>query len=945
MQTIELDFEQAKTRHLLFKTRLKSILYGAEIDEQPVISHLDCAVGKWIYGHALKEYGHIPEMQQLERVHTSIHESAKELIRLYKEGKIDEARRGLSSIELIADNLVALLTVIEMKVKLSNHPSVTLDKNDELLSINYKELLELHNTIRDLDAHIRKQTDELSSSQRNVEKKLRNHFSHAPVAICILRGRDFIIELANDLYLQHVDKKADIVGKQLFDILPELEGQGIREMLNEVMNSGMLFTGNDIEVILIRNGIKETAYFDFVYKLLDDHEETPGIMIVCSEVTAQVIAKKTLIENQQRLNIVIEATALGTYELNIKFDIITFSARYLEIFGFSVEQNPSHIDMLNSIHPDDLYIRDEAYKSSTKTGVLSYEIRIIWGDNTIHWIKAMGKVFFDEANIPEKVMGTVMDITESKTAEDKILKANEALELAMKAGNLGSYELNLETGEANFNETSKGHFGFPLNIHVTIDDIRSVTHPEDRDAIKSKMQLALGNKEIYAAEYRIITKENHIRWISTSGKGIYDKKGTLIKLVGVIENITDRKHAVDELNLSVQKFRLLADSMPQFIWTGDPSGNLNYFNQSVFDYTGLSPAQIYLEGWLQIVHPDDREENIAKWMHAVQTGEDFLYEHRFHKHTGEYRWQLSRAIPQRNKAGEIQMWVGTSTDIQDQKTMAQYLEGLVKERTKELKNANIELESMNLELRSFTYISSHDLQEPLRKIQTFVSRIQETDGDTLSKDGVNYFNRIQQSANKMKTLINDLLTYSRASATEKIFETTNLNLLLQEIKTDLTDSLKEKSGTLEIASIPEMNAIPFQLRQLFINLISNAIKFAKPSTPPIIKISSSLLLGKDTGNINAHENELYHQIIVSDNGIGFDAAYKDKIFDVFQRLHPKNEYEGTGIGLSICNKIVQNHNGFITAYAEPNKGAAFTIYLPVRYFNITNTFSSFQNSL
>ncbi len=930
MYTLELDFEQAKTRHLLFKTKLRSILYGAEIDDQPVVSHLNCAVGKWINEHALKKYGHIPEMHQLELIHTNVHECAKELVSLYKDGKINEARKGLSNLELIADHFVALLTVVELKLQLGNHPSSITRANEDILNNTHKELLELHTSMRELDASIRKQTDELVSSQRGVENKLRNHFSHAPVAICILRGSDFVVELANDMYLQHIDKKADVIGKSLFEELPELEGQGIREMLKGVMDSGIPYVGNEIEVVMKRNGIAETVYFNFVYKALDDHDALPGIMVVCSEVTDQVLAKKVMLESQQRLNIAIEATALGTYEVNLKTSELLYSERYLEIFGYEPHENPTHKELVAFVHADDVKIREQAFIKASETSKLFYEARIILRDGSVRWLRAIGKLSFDENGKPEKILGTAMDITEEIAAKEKIRKANEVLEIALQSAKLGTYELNIKSGKANFSLLCKEIFGFETDKNVTIEDVRNSTHPDDKEITRSYMLEALANKQNYDAEYRIITADKSTRWISISGKGVYDAEGNVKKLIGVIENITNRKRSEDELNISVQKFRLLADSMPQFVWTGDTAGNLNYFNQSVFDYTGLSPAEIYLEGWLQIVHPDDRAENIEKWIEAIQTGNDFIFEHRFKKNTGEYRWQLSRAIAQRNKDGEIQMWVGTSTDIQDQKTSAQKLEDLIKERTKELKNANIELESMNQELRSFAYISSHDLQEPLRKIQTFVSRIQQSDEQTLSPVGKTYFERIQQSAHKMKTLINDLLTYSRTSAAEKVFEKTNLDILLQEIKNEFSDTLLDKKATLEIFAMPTgINAIPFQLRQLFINLISNSVKFSKTDVPLHITISADKVLGKDSGNPNAHQLESYYHIAVADNGIGFAPEYQTKIFEVFQRLHQKNEYEGTGIGLSICNKIVQNHYGFITAESEKEKGATFHIYLPL----------------
>jgi signal transduction histidine kinase len=245
-----------------------------------------------------------------------------------------------------------------------------------------------------------------------------------------------------------------------------------------------------------------------------------------------------------------------------------------------------------------------------------------------------------------------------------------------------------------------------------------------------------------------------------------------------------------------------------------------------------------------------------------------------------------------------------------------------------LAEKNKSLAKMNKELESFTYISSHDLQEPLRKIQTFVTRINDTERDKLSENGKNYLNRTQDAANRMQNLIRDLLAYSRLNAEIFPTENTNLEKIVNQVKRDLDEEIKEKNATIEVKGDAEIRIIPSQFRQLLINLISNSMKFCKDGNPPHITIENTLMKGSEVPFDNILPDSNYSRLKISDNGIGFEAQYKSRIFEVFQRLHVEKDYPGTGIGLAIVKKIVENHDGFITADSEMDCGAVFTIYLP-----------------
>ena len=265
-----------------------------------------------------------------------------------------------------------------------------------------------------------------------------------------------------------------------------------------------------------------------------------------------------------------------------------------------------------------------------------------------------------------------------------------------------------------------------------------------------------------------------------------------------------------------------------------------------------------------------------------------------------------------------------------------------------------ELIIANKELLAFTYISSHDLQEPLRKIQTFVTIILENENKNLSDKGKYNFQRMQIAAQRMQQLIDDLLAFSRINSTDHQFENTDLNKIIEDVKFDLKETIQEKQATFEVSEICPFKLIAFQFRQLMYNLISNALKFSKPDVPSHIIIKSNTVNGSELndallstkktaplpnsdGSTTAEDNPLkeifsaekkYCHINVTDNGIGFEPHFSERIFGVFQKLHSKEVYAGTGIGLAIVKKIVENHKGLITATGELNKGASFDIYIP-----------------
>nr|WP_294779593.1 PAS domain S-box protein [uncultured Flavobacterium sp.] len=772
----------------------------------------------------------------------------------------------------------------------------------------------------------RKKLEESESRFRNTVKKL-------PIGICILKGEDLVVEMANNTYLQMIDRQeTDILHKPIFDSLPEAK-ETAYPLLRKVFETGVPYYSDEFAVTLNRYNKEELGYFNLVfYPLKEESDAIDGVIVVCYEITEQVKTRHLLTERDKAFrNIVMEspiAMAIfrgkdHTIEMANKTMVEKIWQKeekdaigkpLLEVFPELVNQK--YPELLNEVRDNGKTIRENeaiAYidiKGKLKKFYLDYEYTPLSEKN----------------GTSSGIMITVNDVTSKVKARKKVETAEERVRLAAEIGEIAMWDLNLQTKKIIYSDNLLDIFGFEKNSTVTYQDIRSRILPEDENILVKAFEIAekTGN---YKYEARIQKSDETISWIKVHGKIFYDDFKDPAKMIGTIMDITDEKENQEIILKSEKKFRLLADSIPQLIWTSDSLGNLNYFNETFYKYCGFSKDEIEKNGWLQVVHPDDREENVKLWMESVKTGHDFLFVHRFKRNDGEYRWQLSRAIAQIDEFGKIQMWVGTSTDIEEQKNFTNQLEEQIIERTTQLELKNRDLVSMNIELQSFAYISSHDLQEPLRKIQTFASRLADLDDENISASAKTYLSRIEVSAKKMQTLIQDLLTYSRANSADRVFTVVKIDEIAEEVLSDFSDRIEEKKAIVEYHDLGEATLIQFQFRQLLHNLVENALKFTRSDVTPKVKISVTEVNGSDLPEAE-FKDKIYHHLKVSDNGIGFELAYKDKIFEVFQRLNTESEFKGTGIGLAIVKKIVENHKGFIRVSSEKGKGSVFNVYIP-----------------
>jgi len=400
-------------------------------------------------------------------------------------------------------------------------------------------------------------------------------------------------------------------------------------------------------------------------------------------------------------------------------------------------------------------------------------------------------------------------------------------------------------------------------------------------------------------------------------------------LLLAIEDITDRRKLEHELKAAADSVKTILDASLQLTSVGNVDGTVNYYSKSYLDYTGLSLEEALTSGnWDSIIHPDMLEAVNRARDSAISKGEIFYVEMLLRRHDGEYRWHGARALPIRNSDGTIISWVGVASDIHDQKLFAKELERKVNVRTELLRESNQKLANSNENLEQFAFIASHDLQEPLRKIKTFSSMLTSTHSDGLSDEGKRLVEKIFTSSDRMSTLIKDILNFSRIENTQSIFIETDLNKILDDVLIDLHLLMTEKKSTTSREPLPTLIAVPFQMNQLFQNLLGNSLKFARKDVASAIEISSRRLTKIEAGaNPDLNSELTYCEIVVKDNGIGFDQKYAEKIFTIFQRLH-SSQFSGNGIGLALCKRIVVNHHGHIKVKSVEHEGTAFHIILP-----------------
>ena len=541
----------------------------------------------------------------------------------------------------------------------------------------------------------------------------------------------------------------------------------------------------------------------------------------------------------------------------------------------------------------------------------------------VYWTFSYSSVKIEDGSI-----GGVLVVCSETTGKvnnlKKLQESEDQLRFAIEATELGTFDFNPSTNTFKSNNRLKEWFGLPANAEVDLSLAIGAIAERDKqrvtDAIHTALQYAFGG--FYNIEYTIInplTKKERV--VKAKGRVWFNDEKIAYRFNGTVQDITEQVAATNKMLETEAVSRATAERLQLALDAGKlgsyeltlSTGEIYCTPQCKINFGIPENETLNLEKLYSIIVPEDRAEVQHKRDEAIATHTIYNVEYRIYLPNGEIRWVKVSGKTIYDELDRPLKIIGVTVDISEQKFFAEELSKQVKERT-------IKLERSNNDLIQFAHVTSHDLKEPARKVKTYTSRLKEEFANLLPPKGITYLDKVEHATNRMFAMIEGVLNYSSLDAKQHLTEHVDLNEVIDNIESDIEILIEQKQGTIEKSKLPVIEGSTVLVYQLFYNLITNSFKFAKKDLKALVTISSSLV---------TKDSLQFVKINVKDNGIGFDNKHIPKLFNAFSRLHSRDKYEGTGLGLALCKKIVERHGGSIVADGKEEDGAVFTVLLPV----------------
>jgi PAS domain S-box-containing protein len=493
-----------------------------------------------------------------------------------------------------------------------------------------------------------------------------------------------------------------------------------------------------------------------------------------------------------------------------------------------------------------------------------------------------------------------------RVSNEQLKKRESELLEAQAIASIGSFEWDLTDRKRSY-YTPEVFKIFEMESTSNLETFLNDVHPDDRQKVQAAIERAM-KEGLYECEYRY-TRRNKFKILSSRGRVIFDKQKP-VRMIGTIVDVTERAQLINRLKESEDLSKQAQALTHTGSWKWTVENDVIEWSDEMYRIYGLKPQseRITFQRFLTFIHDSDRNRRITEITDTLKTGRASDYLMRIVTKDGTEKILKGKGDVVLDKNGKVIGMLGTCQDITNEHNLQT-----------QLQRKNEELLRRNKDLQSFNFIANHDLQEPLRKIQVYSNRILNEGVGQIPESLLKHFVKISQSSNRMQKMIEDFIIFYESLNVSQVSEKIDLNPLIGEISLELQDVILQKNASLKVEVLPSVRGIRPHIRQLFKHLISNSIKFSKINEPPRIVIKAHLEDIKD---------RTYRVISVKDNGIGFDLKYSAKIFELFQRLHGSEEFAGSGIGLSLCKKIAEDHEGWISVTSEEGVGSQFNVYMP-----------------
>jgi PAS domain S-box-containing protein len=677
------------------------------------------------------------------------------------------------------------------------------------------------------------------------------------------------------------------LGLRAMILAPLCNGNQVIGVIKAAFQSPRQFTEREMKILEILSNLYESAL---------------------SNALSYKAGEEAQVQTEEQFRVLADSIPQLAWMARSDGHIFWYNRRWYEYTGTTLEamegwgwQSVHHPDYIDQILSDVKH-----HWQAGKSFEMTFPLRKSTGE--YRWFLTRVEPIKDSEGNVVRWFGSNTDITELRHAEEALRKAEETFRTVTDNAASCLFMMDKSGHPMFMNPAAKRVTGYQSIDEIKEKPLHYAVHwkkPDGSPYPMSECPIDNAQAALVAAQNQdeiFCTKDGRLFPVVYSIAPL-EKDGEVVGSVLEFRDVTEAKLAEAALKESEAKFRIITEAMPQMVWATRGDGYHDYYNRRWYEYTGVPPGSTDGEEWNGMFHPEDQERAWKAWRHSLEAGDPYEIEYRLRHHSGIYRWVLGRALPVRDEDGKIIRWMGTCTDIDDQKRAAELLEQRVGERTAELEAANRELEA-------FSYSVSHDLRAPLRGIDGFSEAVIGLYADRLDEQGKDFLRRIRAATQRMGQLIDEMLTLSRVTRKEMQRTEIDLSALVRAVADDLLGKEPERQVTFDIEPGLKAKADPVLLRTTLENLLGNAWKFTSKREKAHIFFGAQSLAG-----------EMVY--FVKDNGAGFNMEYDKKLFMAFQRLHRQTEFPGTGIGLATVQRVIHRHGGRVWGEGKEGEGATF----------------------